>query len=467
MSSPQIPDAELIAGPAIVITQDARRSILRDAYVASTGGRITYIGDASGLPPLAPGGERLDASGQFVVPGFIDTHTHLYQTLMKGLGDDMGLMVWLDRLTLPTIPHLTGTDCYLGAVIGLTEALHSGTTSVLDFFVATEYHGLWDGIARGYRETGVRGFLGLGIADNLARRIRQPLEEQLADIYAFEKANVDPLLTVMLGPGSCWAMTREGFERLRAEADRTGIGMTLHLNEAVYDCEENVKRYGEHTVPMLERLGFLGPDVVLAHCCYLTDEDITILARTGAAVATNPISNMYLGNAFVRLNALLDAGVTVGIGPDGAASNNTQDMFEAIKLAALVQKGRWEDAAKVTAQQALDIATLGGARSLRMQDDLGSIEPGKLADFFLFDPRDVRSGPWHEPVSAIVYSGGERNVTTTVVDGRVVMRDRVPVGIDEAALVAEAQGAADALRERAGTGALIAARPYCCAQVTV
>jgi len=452
--------ADLIAGPAIIITQDPRRSILRNAWIAVSSGAITYAGPEAGLPALAPGGERLDATGQFIVPGFIDTHTHLYQTLMKGLGDDMGLMIWLDRLTLPTIPHLTAGDCYLGAAIGLSEAIRSGTTTVLDFFVATEDHDLWEGIARAYRQTGIRGYLGLGIADNLPRRTTQPLEGQLADIREFAAASTVPLLSPMLGPGSCWSMTPEGFARVREEANRTGFPITLHLNEAIYDCEENFNRYGKHTVPMLEEAGFLGPDVVLAHCCYLTDEDIGILARTGASISTNPVSNMYLGNMFARIPALLEAGVTVGIGPDGAASNNTQDMLEALKFCALVQKGHSEDAAKLTAQQVLDIATLGGAKSLRRLNDLGSIEPGKRADFFLFDPRDVRSGPWHEPVSAVIYSGSERNITATVVDGKVLMRDRVLQVVDEPRLVAEAQSAADALRERAGTGRLLEGRPY-------
>lgn len=452
--------ADLIVGPATVITQDPERTIRRDAFVAVTTGRISYVGPEGGLPPLATDGERLDAHGQFIVPGFIDTHTHLYQTLMKGLGDDMGLMVWLERLTMPTIPQLSAGDCYLGAAIGLAEAIRSGTTSVLDFFVATEDHALWDGIARAYAATGVRGFLGLGLADNLARRTAESLDDQLSGIAAFSAANTNPLLTPMLGPGSCWSMTPAGFERIRAEANRTGMGMTLHLNEAVYDCAENVQRYGKHTIPMLEELGFLGPDLVLAHCCYLTDEDITILARTGASVSTNPVSNMYLGNIFARVPALLAAGVTVGLGPDGAASNNTQDMFEALKCCALVQKGAWEDAAKISAQQVLDIATLGGARCLRLEHELGSIEVGKRADFFLFDPRDVRSAPWHEPVSTIVYSGGERNVTATVVAGRVLMRDRTLLTVDEAGLIEEAQAAADALRGRAATGYLLHARPW-------
>ena len=460
MTSATLPPADLIAGPGIVITQDSRRTILRDAWIAATAGTITYVGPESGLPPLAPAGEHLDAAGQFIFPGFIDTHTHLYQTLMKGLGDDMGLRVWLERLTFRTIPHLTRADTYLGALVGLCEAIRSGTTTVLDFFVNVTNHETWEGIAQAFAETGVRGYLAFGLADAAPSRTTQPLEEQLADIRAWAATNRLPLLKPMLGPGTCWVMTPAGLARVREEANRTGLPITLHLNEAVQDCAQSVAQYGEHSVPLLERVGFLGPDVVLAHCCYMTDEDIAILARTGASVATNPISNMYLGNVFARIPEMLAAGVNVSLGPDGAASNNTQDMLEALKALALVQKGRWEDAAKMTAQQALDIATLGGARALGRQHDLGSLEPGKRADFFLFDPRDVRCGPWHEPVSALVYSGSEHNVTATVVEGRVLMRNRRILVLDESALVEEAQAQAISLRERAGTGSLLAGRPY-------
>jgi 5-methylthioadenosine/S-adenosylhomocysteine deaminase len=452
--------ADLIIGPATIITQDSHRSILRDAWLAVSDGAISYVGPESGLPPEAAGCERIDASGQFVVPGFIDTHTHLYQTLMKGIGDDMGLRVWLERLTIPTVPHLQPRDTHLGAMIGLSEAIRAGTTTVLDFFVNVKDPAIWDGIARAYGTTGVRGYLGFGLADNAPNRATQPLEEQISEVRAWAAGNTVPLLQPMLGPGTAYVMTRGGLARVREEANRTGWGITIHLNEAVQDCAQAFDEMGEHTFPMLDQVGFLGPDVVMAHCCYMTDEDLEIVARTGACVSTNPVSNMYLGNVLARVPEMLALGITVGMGPDGAASNNTQDMFEALKFLALGQKGRWEDAARLTAQQALDIATLGGAKSVRREHDLGSLEVGKRADFFLFDPRDVRCGPWHEPVSAIVYSGGEHNVTTTVVDGKVLLRNRRLVNVDEMALVAEAQEAATALRERAGTGWLLESRPY-------
>lgn len=459
---PSAPPADLIVGPSYVVTQDPNRLILRDAFVATAGTTIIYVGPEAGLPPLAPGGTRIDGSGQFIVPGFIDTHTHLYQTLMKGLGDDMKLLEWLDRLTFPSIQVLKEAHTYFGATIGLAEAIRSGTTTVLDFFVATSRTETWKGISRGYAATGVRGYLGFGLADVSPRRPDAlTLDDQLRAIHAYvDTGDMPPLLSPMLGPGVPWSVSPDGFATLRREADRYGWPMTLHIHEIENDEAVCLEMYQTRALHILEDAGWLGPDVVLAHCCYFSEEDVQIAARTGAAVSTNPISNMYLGNKPAPIPEMLAAGVTVSLGADGAASNNTQDMFEALKMVALVHKGSSEDAARITAQQALDIATLGGAKALQMEDRLGSIEAGKLADFFLFDPRSLRSGPWHEPVSTIVYSGGEMNVTATIIDGRVRMQDGVLMGIDERALIAEAQAAADDLREAAGTGKLLAARPY-------
>ena len=226
--------------------------------------------------------------------------------------------------------------------------------------------------------------------------------------------------------------------------------MTLHTDEVVFDSQESLRRFGQRTVPFLDRIGFLGPDVLHAHCVQLTDEDCQILARHGGCVSYNPVSNMYLGSGVPPIPQLLDIGVTVSLGADGAASNNSQDMLEALKVGALLPKVHWRDPAIFTAADAVRIATTGGAAALG-RDDFGSLELGKRADLFIFDPRHAKSIPVHDPISTLVYSSGESNVRTTIVGGRVVLDDGRIVGVDEPAILREAQSLAEQLAATAGT----------------
>jgi 5-methylthioadenosine/S-adenosylhomocysteine deaminase len=226
--------------------------------------------------------------------------------------------------------------------------------------------------------------------------------------------------------------------------------LSLHTDEVLFDSQESLRRFGQRTVPFLDSIGFLGPDVLHAHCVQLTEEDCHILARNRGVVSYNPVSNMYLGSGVPPIPRLLDLGVTVGLGADGAASNNSQDMLEALKVGALLPKVAARDPAIFTAADALRVATSGGAAAMG-RTDFGSLEPGKRADLFIFDPRHAKSIPVHDPVSTLVYSSGQVNVRTTVVGGRVVLDDRHIVGVDEDAILDEAQALAEELSELAGT----------------
>jgi 5-methylthioadenosine/S-adenosylhomocysteine deaminase len=233
-------------------------------------------------------------------------------------------------------------------------------------------------------------------------------------------------------------------------ASESGMRMSLHTDEVLYDSAESVRRFGIRTLPFLESIGFLGPDVLHAHCVQLTEEDCQILARNGGRVSYNPVSNMYLGSGVPPIPRLLALGVTVGLGADGAASNNSQDMLEALKFGALLPKVAARDPAIITAADALRIATSGGAAALG-RDDFGSLEVGSRADLFIFNPLHAKSIPVHDPVSTLVYSSGEVNVRTTVVGGQVVLDDGRIVGVDEDAILREAQSLAEQLVTTAGT----------------
>jgi 5-methylthioadenosine/S-adenosylhomocysteine deaminase len=247
--------------------------------------------------------------------------------------------------------------------------------------------------------------------------------------------------------GSIWGVSEAGLRATRAFADAHRLPITMHVNESRFDNASAVERFGCGAVPMLARTGLLGPDLLAVHCEHMTDEDIAAFVAHDVKVAYNAVSNMYVGSGIPPIVKMAAAGLSI--------SNNCQDMLETLKFSALLQKVAAEDASVVRAQAAVDWATLGGARALQRESQLGSIEPGKKADFFLVDPYTPKATPVHDPLATLVYSAGQANVTTVVVDGQVLIRDGVVQHLDEPALLRETQQAAQALARRSGTEHLL------------
>jgi 5-methylthioadenosine/S-adenosylhomocysteine deaminase len=433
----------LIAGGTVVSARPD--GLVTNGSIAIRGTSIESIG------PLVDAERTIDATGMLIFPGLVNTHTHLYQTLLKGLGDDLPLMDWLDACTLPSLPHLTPRMCYVAAALGCIESLRSGCTTIFDYMVDTASVEIYDAILQAFADVGIQGILGRGLRDRQAENVILDLPsfgEQVADCmrlldrYGPER--------VWLAPGATWAMEPESLLATRRMANDRGARISLHTDEVVFDSEESLRRFGQRTLPYLDSIGFLGPDVLHAHCVQLTEQDCAILARHGGKVSYNPVSNMYLGSGVPPIPRLLDLGVTVGLGADGAASNNSQDMLEALKVGALLPKVAARDPSVFTAGDALRLATSGGAAALG-RSDFGTLEVGMRADLFIFDPLHAKSVPVHDPVSTLVYSSGEANVMSTIVGGRVVLDHGRVTGVDEAAILREAQQLADELAALAGT----------------
>jgi 5-methylthioadenosine/S-adenosylhomocysteine deaminase len=444
-------DVDLLVLGGTIVTARADGQVINDGGVAISDGAILEVGRRLDIEAGFAAKRTVAADGMLVFPGLVDTHTHLYQTLLKGLGDDLPLMEWLDACTLPSIPHLTPRMCYVAAALGCIESLRSGCTTIFDYMVDHPDTQVYDAIMQAFDDVGIQGILGRGLRDRQTEAVPVPLpgiDAQLADCARL--VDTYGSRRVWLAPGATWALEEASLRAARRLANERGLRMSLHTDEVTFDSDESLRRFGQRTVPFLERIGFLGPDVLHAHCVQLTDDDCQILARHGGCVSYNPVSNMYLGSGVPPIPRLLDLGVTVSLGADGAASNNSQDMLEALKVGALLPKVAWRDPAVFTAADAVRLATSGGAAALGC-DDFGCLEPGKRADLFLFDPLHAKSIPVHDPVSTLVYSSGEVNVRTVIVGGRVVLDDRRIVGVDETAILREAQTLAEELSEVAGT----------------
>ena len=451
--------ADLLVTAASIVTVDPANAVYSPGALAVSGDRIIAVGPVDRVAEHVTAARRIDAPHSFVFPGLINTHNHLWQTLLKGLGDDMGLIDWIQALLVPTMPLLDDESCYLGACLGALEAARSGCTTTLDFMHHIPATSAYEQIFRAFDDVGGSVVLGRALRDQQPGTRLAPgdltLDQQLSHVrQLFLKYGRD---RVWLAPSTVWGMTEGGLRQVRAVANELGALITIHLNEVAFDSEECQRRYGMRSAPFLESIGFLGPDVLHAHCVWSDAEDIRVLAEHGCAVSYNPVSNMYLGSGPPPIVAMREAGIRLSLATDGAASNNSQDMIEVLKLGALLQKVVHRDSTVMTAPEILRMATVGGADALG-RSDVGYLASGMQADFFLFDPRHPKSIPVHDPISTLVYSGGEANVTTTVAAGQVILHEGRFTRVDEQALLDRAQQAAVALSERAGTHANVERR---------
>lgn len=451
---------DLLITGGTVITQNGKREIIRDGAVAVRGDSIVAVAQATELRTQYTARTVLDATDCLVFPGLINTHTHLFQTLLKGLGEGLSLYDWVMAVTGPSVPHMTVRDAYLAAVLGGLEALHSGTTTLLDYQYPLPNKDLYRSVASAFRDLGLRGILAMGLTETgeqfgLPAYLFQPVEAALRQWDSLT-AELDAefgykLLSYGLAPAIVFGITGPGLHALRAYASDRQMLISLHVNETADDDQAVQAEHGMRTIPYLEELGFWGSNVLAVHCVRMQPVDIEILARYDVRISHNPVSNMYLGSGVAPIVEMRRAGLTVGLATDGAASNNCQDMLETIKCAGLAHKLAHQDPSAITAADVLDMATIDGARAIGQDERLGSLEPGKQADLFIYDPCCARSVPVLDPVASLVFSAGSEGVKTTVVAGQVVLDGGRITTVDEAALLRECQAAASALARRAGT----------------
>lgn len=421
---------------ATIVTQDDKRRVIEgDLYVEDE--RIVQVG---GKAPEAD--HTIDGTGQVLIPGLINLHTHVAMGLFRGYGDDMELEPWLRDRIWPAEDRLTADSMRAGADLGHLEMINGGVTSYLDMYTMEA-----DIIADSARRAGIRGWCGEGMVDIGKDHGEEP-NPKLKIIEASIKATRDdPLITHCPSPHQTGTCNRATFTEAARIANEYGVPMHTHCAETrteVYDVE---KMHGARPVQVLKETGALAANAVLAHCGWITKAEVADIAAAGAAVAHCPVSNMKLATGGVcPVPELHDAGAKVGLGTDGAASNNSTDLFETMKFAALVQKQHRWDPTVLPAQRVLDMATRDAADALQ-RPDLGCIVEGATADLALIDFRRPHLVPRHDALSHLVYAASARDVCATVVHGRLVMQDGRCTTLDAPAVLAAAESAAHTLTD--------------------
>jgi 5-methylthioadenosine/S-adenosylhomocysteine deaminase len=413
---------------------DGASRVLPAGAVAIDGRDIVAVDTAATIAQGFEGRETIDAGGQVVMPGLINTHTHAPMVLYRGLADDLALMDWLQKYIFPGEAKTVSPEFVrAGTRLAALEMIQSGTTTYTDMYYYEEE------IARATREAGLRGVLGQTIIQFPVPDAKTP-QEGLARAERFIKEFAsDELITPAVAPHAMYTLDRTMLTAIRAMADREHAQVIIHLAETQDEVRTARQKYKLTPTAFLESIGFWGPKTIAAHAVWVTPADIEILARRHVGISHNPESNMKLASGTAPVTAMRTAGIPVGLGTDGAASNNDLDMFEAMRQAAFLHKLVTRDPRAIPAPVALRMATIDGARALGMESAIGSLEPGKRADLIVVSMSAARQTPMYDPLSHLVYVTRGDDVRTTIVNGKVLMRDRQMLTLDERAVLAEAR----------------------------
>jgi len=412
-----------------LVTQDADRCVLPDAAVAITGGVITAVGPWTELSGLKAR-ETIDLSGDIVLPGLVNTHAHAAMTVFRGLEDDLPLMQWLTHHIWPAEARLTPGIVATGTALACAEMIASGTTTFCDLYIMEKI------VAETVNAIGMRAVLGEGVFDT-PNASYKTMDQAFAKVdelsdYCSER----PLLTPCLVAHSVYATGHDTLGRLHALARERKILLTLHAAESPAETAMCLERFGKRPIAILDGLGILDPGLLVAHAVDVTDAEIALMAEHGVKVAHNPRSNMKLASGMAPVQAMREAGVTVALGTDGAASNNALNMFAEMTAAGLLAKVRGMDPTALPAQAMLDMATVEGAKALGWAS-IGSIEPGKQADVIALRGDAPNLQPLHDPVSLLAYSATGIEVRFTMVAGRTLYKDGFFLTFDYPALLEE------------------------------
>jgi 5-methylthioadenosine/S-adenosylhomocysteine deaminase len=449
----------LLIKNAYLITMDKNRNIFQESGIAINDDKILAIGPTKDLEARFEGEKTIDAKDKFVFPGFVNTHSHLFQVLLKGLGRDKLLYDWLNSSVRRAIKNIDPEAAYYAALVGCIENIRSGCTTILDYQYCHGQLGIDDAVMKAFEDLGIRGILGRGhtkvsgFPPGCECEIDETEEMFFNDVERLAKKYADhPTIGVAISPAIVWDLSENGYYKVRELANQYKIPIAMHTVETEDDDEYCLKEHGMRLIPYLEKVGLLGPDYIAVHSVQMTPEDIDIFEKYDVKVSHNPVSNMILASGVAPVPEFLERGITVGLATDGAASNDTQDMMEVLKITALIHKLHTRNAAAISASQVLEMATLGGAKCVQMEEKIGSLEVGKQADLIIYNPKTAKSVPAADPVSTLVYSSGENNIETVVVAGKVLMENGSLTCIDEEEALDKLQEIAYKIREKSGLG---------------
>ena len=435
----------LVLGGAIV-TMDQERRVITDGGIAISQGRIVAIGPRADIERDYTSRQKINATGKVITPGLINGHTHVPMVLFRGLADDLDLQEWLTKYIFPAeAKNVTEEFVRVGARLGLAEMIRGGTTTYCDMYYFE------DAIADETAKAGVRGVLGetvidFPVADNKNNA------EAMAYVEKFvARWKGHELIIPAIAPHAPYTVSEQHLKAARAFSDRTGAPIVTHVSETKKELDDSMKDKGASPVAYLERIGFLNDRVIAAHVVWPEGSDFEILKRRGVGVVHNPQSNMKLASGVAPVPKMMAENVLMGLGTDGAASNNDLNMWEEMDTVAKLHKVFSGDPKVISAQQAFELATIRGAQALHLEKEIGSLEKGKRADILVINRDTLNQIPLYNVYSDLVYATKASDVETVVINGRIVMRNRRLLTLNETAIKIEARTFRDRIIKSLGT----------------
>jgi 5-methylthioadenosine/S-adenosylhomocysteine deaminase len=424
---------DLIISGGTVVTMDAQKRVIENGAVAVRRDQIVAVGSQSEISRRYASRQIVPANGKVIIPGLINTHTHIPMTLFRGIADDLDLQEWLTKYIFPAeAKNVTEDFVRVGTRLGLAEMIRGGTTTYCDMYYFE------DAIADETAKAGVRGVLGETIIDFPVPDNKTPQDAMRYSERFVNKWRNHPLIVPALAPHAPYTVSEENLRSIRALANRLNATVVIHLSETRTEVDDITKQKGVSPIEYLDRIGFLNNRTIAAHVVHPNTREIEILRNRGVGVAHNPQSNMKLAAGVAPVPQMLRANLRLGLGTDGAASNNDLNMWEEMDTAAKLHKVFSGDPKAVSAEEAFMMATIGGARALHLEKLTGSLEAGKRADIVIVDFDGLHQTPFYNVYSHLVYATKASDVRTVIINGRLVMRDRSLLTLNENAIKKDA-----------------------------
>lgn len=437
------PIVDLIVSGDYVVTMDESHTLITDGAIAINNGRIVAIDSYENIAASYRAREMLDGKDRVVMPGLINGHTHAAMTLLRGIADDRDLMDWLQNYIFPTEVRFVDEEFVrIGTELACWEMIRGGTTTFVDMYFFP------DVIASVVDKCGLRAVIATAIIEQKspgADNWQQSFSQAKNFIKRWQGKN--NRIIPAFGPHAAYTISPEHLQELRSAANRLAVPISIHISETRAEVKDILKRYGRTPVAHLDKLGFFNGATIGAHVVWPEEQEILTLARRKVGVIHNPTSNMKIASGFSPVPRMIEQGVVMGLGTDGAASNNDLDMWEEIRLAAFIHKGKNHDAKIMPAQTVLGMATLSGAEAIGLGDEIGAITVGRRADLIQISLTEPHLIPIYDIISHLAYVTDAQDVISVIVDGKVLMREQEVLTIDKNRVRKQAQAIAAKIKE--------------------
>jgi 5-methylthioadenosine/S-adenosylhomocysteine deaminase len=427
-AAPRASAVELIVAGDYVVMMDESQQVVKDGAVAVDGGRIVAVGPREEIASEYRARRTLDGRGKVVLPGLVNGHTHAAMTLLRGIADDIELIEWLQKYIFPTeVRFVDANFVRVGTELACAEMIRGGTTTFVDMYYFP------DSVAEAVESCGLRVLVAASVIDQKSPDAANGTESlsKAADFVRRWKGRDDRIIPI-IGAHAIYTIPPDLMRRIAATAQELDVPISIHVSESRWEMETTQKNYQTTPIHALDQLGVFGAHTIAAHVVWPQDDDIPVLVQRQVGVIHNPSSNMKISSGISPVTKMLAAGVHVGLGTDGPATNNDLDMWEEMRLAAFLQKVSTMDPKVIPARTALNMATRGGAEAIGLGAEIGTLAPGRRADLIQVSLADVHFTPMYDVISHLVYVAHAEDVASVVVDGKILMRDGKVLTVDEA-----------------------------------